>query len=97
LLKPILLAAASQDIEAILEYGDHHHGLNQALAYVAKLNTCIEMLRYRPGIGPFHPLLNGNVQSIRQGQHRIYYRVVDEKLLIIRILHVRCDVTLHFD
>ena len=83
--------AADADLFDILAYGTAVHGEAASDAYYTGLTKTFEFLRDNPEAGP---LDDSNALGLRRWlhrRHRIFYRVGDHAILIVRVFHVASD------
>jgi len=87
---------AAMDLEAIAEYTIDRFGIDQARRYRDELAACFEQLTDQPGLGRRYEQLGAGLRRYEHRSHIIFYQAVGTDLLIVRILHYRMDVRLHF-
>jgi toxin ParE1/3/4 len=80
---------ARRDLEAIWSWGAARWSHMRATRYLAALNDCIERIRQQPLLYPVRTGLPGATRLARTGSHFIAYRIVNDTILIVRVLHVR--------
>lgn len=86
---------AEIDLENIWLYTFEQWGIEQAHRYYDELGTAISGLREQPEFGK-HARHNGiDYRYFRVAKHVIYYRLKQEEILIVRVLHERMDAPLH--
>ena len=83
--------ATREDIRSIQAYSKSRFGSQTAAEYLAGLSAIFDLLEVRPLAGTEHANLAG-IRSFRYRSHRIYYRLDDQDLLVVRILHHARDV-----
>ena len=93
-MKLRLRAAAVRDLDAIFDYGVAVHGADTANAYIRGLETTMDRLLAHPALGPPRDIRPG-LRSIAGGEHRIFYRIEGEEIVVARILHKAMDVEQH--
>ncbi|MFW2350395.1 type II toxin-antitoxin system RelE/ParE family toxin [Qipengyuania sp.] len=87
----VVLPSAEADLDAIATYTKQQWGRDQARQYLASLRAVMDDLgdfpqrhpRYDSAFGPFH--------RAPSGDHRIYYRLEGNTILVVRVLHSRMD------
>jgi len=84
------------DLEAIAEYTIERFGIDQARRYRDELAACFEQLVHHPGLGRRSEQLGSGLRRYEHRSHIVFYQVVGTGILIVRILHSRMDVRLHF-
>jgi toxin ParE1/3/4 len=95
--KPRLIIAprARRDLRSIRVYGLKQWGEAQADAYHAALTTGFERLQDHPQIGRVREDLGAGVRAWPVEHHVLYYRVMDDVIEVVRILHERADPARH--
>lgn len=86
-----LTPLALEDLKAIWRYGAKTWGLEQAEAYGEKVIDAFEFIAENPYAGRDMSHIRAEYKRITVGSHVIFYRVLDEVVEIIRILHQRMD------
>ncbi len=86
-----LSVAADADLFDILAYGTAVHGEAASDAYYDGLSQALAFLCERPEAGPIDEDSGLGLRRWRYRQHRIYYRVDSDALLVVRIFHVAAD------
>jgi len=87
---------AAMDLEAIAEYTIERFGIDQARRYRDELAACFEQLTDHPGLGRRYEQLGPGLRRYEHRSHIVFYQAVGTDILIVRILHYRMDVRLHF-
>jgi toxin ParE1/3/4 len=81
-------ALARSDVDDILLYTLENWGGGQLAEYKEKLENALDILRKNPCIGSKKEL---SYRSFSVGRYCIFYRIDDEVIYIVRILHNRMD------
>ncbi len=81
---------AQADLAEIRDYTVGQFGADQAIAYLDAIEEAFRRLLAFPMMGP--PSLRSEVRSFGCRQHRIYYVVDGERVLVVRVLHKAMDV-----
>lgn len=97
MMKLRLSHIAEQQLEDIWFYTLSEWGENQAIDYVGKLEQGIRQLLEHPYLGKARPEIQQELRGLPIQKHLIFYRVSDEFVDIIGILHSRVDVDSHFE
>ena len=84
---------ALQDLKEIAAYTRRAWGRDQAKAYALKLAADLAKLRLFPERFAVHVPTGLGLRRMRSGHHFVYYRVSDEAVVVVRILHERRDPT----
>ncbi len=95
-MSPVVLSReADRDIDGILQFSIARHGQTTGEGYVHAINGVLDRLSVYPEIGNARDDLAPGLRSFPSGQHRIFYRVEPDRLLIVRVLHKAMDAALH--
>lgn len=95
-MTPVTLSRdADADLDGILDYSIAMHGRPVAEAYLRAINATFERLAVFPEFGVLRTDLPGGVRSLPTGEHRVFYMVTSEEVLIVRVLHKAMDSTRH--
>ncbi|MEG3181958.1 type II toxin-antitoxin system RelE/ParE family toxin [Sphingomonas sp. LT1P40] len=86
-----LRAGAVADLRSILEYGSVNYGEEVAIAYVEAIDKTMERLREYPEIGETRPDFGKGLRSLPCREHRIYYRLAEQHISVVRVLHKAMD------
>lgn len=81
--------SAEADLLAIADYTLRTWGEDQALSYVAALETCCQMLADNPALGRACGYIRPGLHRMEKGRHVVLYRQVTGGIVISRILHQR--------
>jgi toxin ParE1/3/4 len=86
-----LTPRAEQDYDDILLYGRQTWGMEQTLRYKSDLDRAIERLGEFPEISRTHDRYFEGCRIRSVGSHVLYYRILDDEIQVVRILHKRAD------
>lgn len=93
---PVILSGeADSDIDGILLHSIAHHGQAVGEAYVRAISAVLDRLSAYPEIGSARDDLKPGLRSLPSGQHRIFYVVQSDGLVVIRVLHKAMDPVRH--
>lgn len=92
-----LSEAAARDIEIILERSMIDFGVRQSEQYYNSLKNCLELLSKNPKMGADAVDIQFCYRRFSHQSHVIFYRINDNGIFIVRILHKRMDIDKHFD
>ncbi len=87
---------ADQDLEEIFDYTYVEFGVDQALKYVSSFDDVFQSIVQNPEIGRERNEIRENLRSISKEKHLIFYRVLDDRIRIVRILHGSKDLLKQF-
>ena len=83
--------AANADLDDILDYGAARFGEDVAEAYVRRFQQVYDLIADHPLIGALHETVRPLIRSLPCGSHRVYYDVLDDRAVVLRILHKARD------
>jgi len=86
-----LSVAADADLFDILAYGTAVHGEAASDAYYTGLTDTFTFLCQSPEAGQVDDAGGLGLRRWRYRQHRIFYRVGEDAILIVRVFHVAAD------
>ena len=95
--KFILSEAADVDLEEIFDYTNREFGLDQAVSYVSAFDLSFYALLQKPEIGRERPEIREGLRSLVKDRHVIFYRVLEDHIRIVRVLHGSRDLPTFFD
>jgi len=90
-----LTNAAENDLREIIEYTLNEWGIEQVFTYRDQLESRLAMLAKFPEIGRANINLPSHIYYVIEGQHYVFYRIVDDGIEILRLLHGRMDIFQH--
>lgn len=86
--------AAEADLDAIWDYSDDHRGAEQADRYIDDIVAVCRALATGAKRGRVVDVRPGYLKHAA-GSHMIYFRVMADRVEVIRVLHVRQDIGRH--
>ena len=89
-------AAAAKDIETILEQSLVDFGQLRTEKCYESLKRCLELLSEHPGTGTTAERVRAGYRRFTHESHVVFYRVIQDGILVIRVLHRRMDEGGHF-
>lgn len=87
-----LTPAAEVDLTEIDAYGVEQFGEEIADAYTRRIYQVFDLLRRHPLAGQEEADLGKGIRRFTHRNHRIFYRVDDDLVLIVRIIHHARDM-----
>ena len=78
---------AKDDLRDIRTYSKAQFGSAVAKAYLNGLDAVFAMLSQRPHVGALEEDLDTGIRGFAYRSHRIYYRVADDAIIVVRVLH----------
>lgn len=90
MLKLLLAPQAIKDLEDIFEYTAEKWTISQAEIYQDLLMASMNKILSSPSIGTGY-----NYNKLKSGKHLLFYRILDEYCIVVRVLHERMDWDLH--
>ena len=86
---------AERDFEEIYAYTIETFGLAQARAYGTGLQDQLALVAAHPRIGRRYDEVQEGLHRFEYERHSIYYRLSDDGILVLRLLHQRMDPARH--
>ena len=83
----VLTRLARTDLAANDRYTAAHYGADAADRYTLGFAEAFDLLARHPEAGAAQPLLGTGIRCLVHRRHRVFYRVDDAQVIIIRILH----------
>lgn len=90
--KVILSKAADIDLEDIFDYTLEEFGLDQAIFYVSGFDEVFGVISGNPEIGRERKEIREGLRSFSKERHVIFYRILNDHIRIVRILHGSRDL-----
>ena len=90
--KYFLTEKATNDLADIWNYTYEEWSEQQADIYYQMLIESCEEISKNPNIGKNYEGIAANLFGLKSNRHIIFYRVLNERIEIIRILHGRMDL-----
>ncbi len=87
-----LSLAADSDLNSIFEYTLKKHSSRQAETYLKLLEEVFERIVLNPEIGKDRAEIKKDLKSISIESHIIFYRILSDKIRIVRVLHHSRDL-----
>ena len=87
-----LTKEADADLEDIFDYTEKSQSRNQAIVYLSNIEDLFFQLCKQPNLGRTRKEIKEGIFSIAFQKHIIFYKIIENKLLIIRVLHERRDM-----
>jgi toxin ParE1/3/4 len=94
-LRLYLTPTAKKDFRAILRYTRKTWGERQRAIYARRLTEAMDELTRYPDLGEAREDIPAGMRAKSVAQHVIFYRIDDQMLIVIRILHSRMDAPTH--
>jgi len=87
---------ADEDIRGIWLYSAETWSIDRANTYVDALSHAIQTLAQRPERGRRTENISDGLRRLNHASHAIFYRVIDDNVRIVRVLHASMDFAAHF-
>ncbi|OIO71150.1 MAG: plasmid stabilization protein ParE [Zetaproteobacteria bacterium CG1_02_53_45] len=92
----LLSESARQDILSIRDYTLETWGTAQAGKYLSMLKQRLEWLAGNPALGKNRDEVSEGYLSFPEGRHVIFYRLDEDGIEVIAIVHQSEDIDTHF-
>ncbi|MBL8568514.1 MAG: type II toxin-antitoxin system RelE/ParE family toxin [Phreatobacter sp.] len=86
---------AERDLDDIFSYSEEAWGFDQAVAYIRGLHAVMQRICRFPRMGRPADEIRAGIRISSAGSHLILYRIGEEQVDVIRILHKRMDIDQH--
>lgn len=83
---------ADQDIDDIFVFTENKFGTDQAVTYVSEFDDVFKLLSTHPNSGKMRNEIKTGLRSFPHSSHMIFYRIFEDKIRIVRILHGSRDL-----
>lgn len=87
---------AEQDLSDIFDYTEIEFGLDQAVQYLKDLEHCFIQLCNNSNIGRERTEIREALYSFVSQSHVVFYRILNDRLRVVRVLHGSRDLPRHF-
>ena len=87
-----LSGASEVDLGDIFDYTFTEFGIEQAEKYTLDFEFVFEELTRYPELGIKRDEIKLGLRSILKDAHVVFYRILDDRIRIVRILHQRKDL-----
>lgn len=94
-MRLVLSHTARRDLKAIARYSEREWGAARKALYMAAIRERFVGLLRHPQRGTERDDLDAGYRCISVGRHLINYRIADDDVIVIRVLHQRMDVRTH--
>jgi toxin ParE1/3/4 len=94
-MKVVLSPEAQNDLDEIWEFSARRWGDAQAERYVRDIWLAVERISHDPRVGSRCDDVRVGYRKYGVGSHVLFYRELDDKIDIVRILHARMDFDRH--
>jgi toxin ParE1/3/4 len=91
----VLSPRAQGDLSDIWDYTAEHWGAEQANAYLRVLQRAIEVVAHDPRRGRPYDEVREGYRAHLAGSHMLIYRVLENGIVVVRVLHSRMDFERH--
>ena len=91
----VLSPRAQADLDEIWEYMADRWGLDQAETYTRQLAKDVQTVADSPSLGRECHEVRAGYRQYPSGSHVLFYRLADNGIDIVRVLHERMDYERH--
>lgn len=92
----ILSEIADKDLEDIFDYTLDEFGFDQAEKYLLEIEEIFQNLIVNPQLGKKRDEIKKGLYSFPKDNHIIFYRIFDNHIRIVRVLHGSRDIPKYF-
>ena len=83
---------AEKDLNEIFDYTEKEFGFDQAVKYLLDIDDKFDLLSEQPELGKKRDEIRLELRSLVHESHVIFYRVLNNRVRIIRVLHGSRDL-----
>ena len=87
---------ADRDLEDIFYYTEREFGFNQAIEYLSGFDGLFGKLVNSPELGKEREEIRKGLRSLLKEKHVVFYRILGNRIRIVRILHGSRDLRTFF-
>ncbi len=91
----VLRPRAQRDIEEIWDYTAATWSIDQAEIYFRRIQRTLAMLADDPRLGRPCDDIRAGYRKFRVGSHFVFYRVIEDGIDVVRVLHQAMDFEQH--
>lgn len=84
------------DLESIFDYSEDQFGFDQAVKYLNELDSCFKFIGSNPNSGKLRSEIRKGLRSFTKDNHIIFYRMIQDTVRIVRVLHGSKDLPRQF-
>ena len=92
----ILSEIADKDLEGIFDYTFDEFGFDQAEKYLLEIEEIFQNLIINPQIEKKRDEIKLGLYSFPKDNHIIFYRILDNHIRVVRVLHGSQDIPKYF-
>ena len=92
----VLSEIADEDLEDIFDYTTTEFGLEQAEKYLNEIEDVFQNLLLNPELGKTRNEIKEGLYSFPKDNHIIFYRILENNIRIVRVLHGSRDIPKYF-
>ena len=92
----ILSEIADKDLEDIFDLTFDEFGFDQAEKYLLEIEEIFQNLIVNPQLGKKRDEIKQDLYSFPKDNHIIFYRILDNHIRIVRVLHGSRDIPKYF-
>lgn len=92
----LLSAEAEDDLGEIFDYTEQQFGIEQAATYLSGLEASLLAQVANPKTGRERNEIRAGLRSITPHSHVIFYRICDDHIRVVRVLHGSRDLPKFF-
>lgn len=92
----ILSEIADEDLEDIFDYTMNEFGFEQAEKYLTEIEDVFQSLLTNPELGKARNEIKTDLYSFPKDYHLIFYRILDNHIRIVRVIHGSRDIPRYF-
>ncbi len=91
-----LSSEAEKDLSDIFDYTEGEFGFDQAVIYLSEFSDMFQYVVDNPELGRERPEIRVGLRSVTANSHVVMYRVLKDRIRIVRVLHGSRDLKQNF-
>lgn len=92
----VLSEIADEDLGDIFDYSFAEFGIEQAKKYLYEIEEVFQNLLINPELGKIRNEIKEGLYSFPKDNHFIFYRILENHIRIVRVLHGSRDIPKYF-
>lgn len=86
---------AACDLDRVIDYSIENFGEQVMLNYFSSFEKCFQSLQENPELGQVVDYLREGYRCLEHKSHLVFYRLENQEVFIVRILHKSMDARRH--
>ena len=83
---------ADKDLDEIFDYTQKEFGFDQAVKYLTQFEDLFALMVDNPALGKKREEIRSGLRSFPMAEHVVFYRILKDRIRIVRVLHGSRDL-----